>query len=199
MLSKDLARAFDPVMLASDVGINCDAWQADLLRSMRKGWKCLMLCCRQSGKSTCAAIMCLWYALYCPGSLVILASPSQTQSNELLRKIRLMHTRLDGAPELIGDAVQRAEFANGSRILALSGEQRSARGHSADLVVIDECAQIDPELWGALRPMLAVTNGSLVALSTPKGKANTFAELWHNGDSEWAQSKGLGRSVQAHS
>ena len=52
LLSRDLARAFDPVLLARDCGIEPDDWQAALLRERPR--RCLMLCSRQSGKTEVA-------------------------------------------------------------------------------------------------------------------------------------------------
>ena len=55
-----------------------DEWQADLLRSNAD--RVLMLCSRQAGKTTTAAFMALYTAIYRrPGGLVIIVSPSQRQ------------------------------------------------------------------------------------------------------------------------
>jgi hypothetical protein len=41
-------------------------------------------------------------------------------------------------------------------------------------------------LYIAVRPMLAVSQGRLIALSTPQGKRGFFYQVWMNGDpSEW--------------
>jgi Terminase large subunit, T4likevirus-type, N-terminal len=188
LIARDLAHSLDPTLLAADVGVACDPWQSQLLRSLRPGGKILMLCCRQSGKTTCAALMGLHTMLYQPGSTTLIASPSQEQSNELLDRVKKMHAALEDAPELEGDAVKRIKCRNDSRVIALAGEQRTARGKTADLVVVDEAAQIDPEMWAALRPTLATTNGCLVVLSTPKGQNNKFSELWHEANEpEWTK------------
>ena len=62
MMARDLARALDPVLLAEDCGLTPDAWQADLLRAMPR--RALLLCSRQSGKSTVTALVALWTAIY---------------------------------------------------------------------------------------------------------------------------------------
>jgi hypothetical protein len=187
VLNRDLARMLDPVLFARDAGIVCDEWQARLLREQPR--RCLMCCSRQSGKSTCVGLMASHVAIYEPGSLVVLAAPSMRQSGELLRTIKLMHAKLDDVPEMVNDSVLRVELANGSRIIALPGEQKTVRGLSAArMIIADEAAQIDDDLMGALRPMLAVNrSGALILLSTPKGKRGTFYELWHNGDAAWTR------------
>src|SRR5262249_13167446 len=49
------------------------------------------------------------------------------------------------------------------------------------LLVIDEAALVPDEMVAAVRPMLAVSGGRLVALSTPKGKRGWFYEAWERG------------------
>ncbi len=183
MLAHDLARTFDPTLLAEDIGLDLDAWQRAFLHSPSK--RSILCCSRQSGKSTVTAVRALHTALYNSGALVVLAAPSQAQSAELLRTIRLMHAKLEGVPELIGDSVLKVEMANGSRIRALA-QSESGRGLAgAALVVFDEASRCDDDLFVSLRPMIATSNGALILLSTPAGKRGTFHDLWHNGDSAW--------------
>jgi hypothetical protein len=46
---------------------------------------------------------------------------------------------------------------------------------------VDEAARVSDELYFAVRPMLAVSGGSLVMLSSPYGKRGVFFEEWANG------------------
>jgi helicase-like protein len=175
MMARDLARCLDPALIALDAGITPDPWQATLLRERPR--RSLLLCARQSGKSTVTALTALDTAIYQAPALVLLVSPSQRQSAELFRTVMLFHSKLDGAPVLTMESVLRAEFANGSRILALPGTERTIRGYAAaDLVVIDEAARVEDELLAAVRPMLATSTGGgrLIALTTPAGKRGWF-------------------------
>jgi hypothetical protein len=140
MIGADFARAVDPALIAQDAGITPDPWQAELLRSNAD--RVLMLCLRQAGKTTTAAFMALYTAIYRrPGGLVIIVSPSQRQSGEIFRTVMAHHSNLKDVPELAVSAL-RAEMANGSRILALPGSETTVRGYSAaDLIVIDEAAR----------------------------------------------------------
>jgi hypothetical protein len=192
-MARDLARALDPVIFAQDCGITPDPWQAELLRSAVATVvalvRALLLCSRQSGKTTVTAILALWVALYEAPALVIIVSPSQRQSAEMLRTIMRFHSRLDGAPALEGESVLKAEFANGSRILALPGTEKTVRGLAgAALVIIDEAARVDDELLAAVRPMLATAEGGgrLIALTTPAGKRGWFFEAW-TGAGDWTR------------
>jgi hypothetical protein len=185
MMAQDLARALDPALIAQDCGITPDPWQATLLRERPR--RSLLLCSRQSGKSTVTALTALDTAIYQAPALVLLVSPSQRQSAELFRTVMMFHSKLDGAPALNGESVLKAEFSNGSRVIALPGTEKTIRGYAAaDLVVIDEAARVEDDLLAAVRPMLATATGGgrLIALTTPAGKRGWFFESWTGGD-DW--------------
>lgn len=166
MMAADIARAFDPVLMAHDCGIEPDEWQGNLLREQPR--RALMLCSRQAGKTTTAGLLGLHRALYASSSLVLIVSPSQRQSAEIFRTVIGFYRKLDGAPELAAESVLRAEFKNGSRILALPGSEKTIRGYSgANLIILDEASRIEDELIGGLTPMLATSDGSFLALTTP--------------------------------
>jgi hypothetical protein len=181
MLSRDLARAFDPVLLARDCGIEPDAWQAKLLRERpRRG---LWLASRQSGKTTTALLTTLWTVLYEAPALCLIVSPSLRQSSEAFRTFTMLYHKLDGAPELKAESLTRAELANGSRVISLPGAERTVRGYAgAKLIVLDEASRIDDALIAALRPMMATVNGSLLMLTTPAGRRGEFFRAWTEGD-----------------
>jgi hypothetical protein len=84
-----------PARLLSDAGLLSDDWQAELLRhpSMRT----LLLCSRQSGKSTVAAALSLRTALLESSSLVLLLSPSlrQSESSQFQVNAIVVHDALD--------------------------------------------------------------------------------------------------------
>ena len=83
-MDTDLALALDPALLMQQCGLPPDPWQANLLRADAP--RTLLLCSRQSGKSTVTALLALHQAIYHPG-LVLLLSPSLRQSQELFRKV----------------------------------------------------------------------------------------------------------------
>jgi hypothetical protein len=187
MMAADLARHLDPVLLGADCGLVLDPWQAKLMRERPR--RSLLLCSRQSGKSTVTALMALWTAIFEAPALVVLFSPSQRQSAELFRTVMQFHAKLEGAPKLNAESVLKAEMENGSRILALPGTEKTIRGYAkADLVVIDEAARVEDELIVAVRPMLAVSEGGgrLIALTTPAGKRGWFHAAW-TGAEQWTR------------
>jgi len=185
-MARDITRALDPAQLMRDTGLEPDKWQAELLRKRPK--RCLMLCARQTGKTEAAYHLGLWTCLYQPGSLVLIVSPSQRQSQEVFRRLMIAHSKLKGVPELQQESALRATFGNGSRCIALPGSSTTTRGYSAaDMVILDEAARCPDDLLAALRPTMAVSDGSLVALSTPFGKRGWFFESWSAGDPSWTR------------
>lgn len=186
LIARDLAAALDPVLFAQDCGVSPDPWQADLLRIRPR--KALLNCSRQSGKTTTASILGLDVACHIPESLALIGAPAQRQSGEMLRTVKGLHAKLDGAPEIVSESVLKIELANGSRVMALPGDAKTVRGLAAPaIVIIDEAAHADDDYIAALRPMLATSNGSLIALSTPNGKRGWFYDQWHNGDESWTR------------
>ncbi len=93
--------------------------------------------------------------------------------------------RLDNAlgrpVPVIAETALTMELANGSRIIALPGEEGTIRGYSGvSLLVIDEAARVPDGLYFSVRPMLAVSRGLLVALSTPFGRRGWFYDEWRS-------------------
>jgi hypothetical protein len=178
-LAEDMRLALDRVAFARAVGVEPDEWQYDLLRSAAA--RVLLNCSRQSGKSTMAALL----ALHHPGSLILCLAPALRQSQELFGKVASFYREL-GRP-VVPQAEGRLllELENGSRIVTRPGSEKTIRGFSgAALLLVDEASRVDDGLYYAIRPMLAVSGGSLMMLSTPYGKRGVFYEAW-TGAEDW--------------
>lgn len=173
-----LEAAKDPVVFARYyLNITPDPWQANFLRSTHP--RLCLNCSRQSGKSSTAAILALWEAIHKPRSTIVLDSPSLRQSQELMLKFAEFLDMVDKNVKLDSDTKLSVRFANGSRVLALPGSEKTIRGISAvTLLILDEAAAIPDELYGAVRPMLAVSRGRLVLMSTPRGEQGFFFDTW---------------------
>jgi hypothetical protein len=175
----------EPSRVMTDAGLTPDKWQTTLLHSSSA--RVLLLTTRQGGKSTTAAALALKTALLEPGALVLLLSPTQRQSGELFRKAADLYKAL-GRPVPLAGAREnqlKMDLANGSRLVSLPGDEGTIRGYSgAALLVIDEAARVNEALYLAVRPMLAVSRGRLIALSTPWGKRGWFYESW-TGTGPW--------------
>jgi hypothetical protein len=175
--------AADPVRILTQAGMQPDAWQEAVLRSDLA--RLLLLASRQAGKSSVAAALALKTALLQPRSPILLLSPSQRQSGELFRKVVDLFDALGRPMGVSAQSALRLELANGSRVVSLPGDEKNIRGFSGvALLVIDEAARVADALYCSVRPMLAVSRGRLVALSTPFGKRGWFHEEWH-GEGDW--------------
>jgi len=180
----DLKFALDPATWALALGFESDPWQAGVLRSGAD--RVLLNCSRQSGKSTTTALLALHTALYRPGTLALLLSPSLRQSGELFRKVASFYRQLAEPVPAEAESALRLELANHSRIVSLPGKEETVRGYSGvDLLVVDEAARVADSLYYAVRPMLAVSGGRLVALSTPAGKRGWWFDAWASGGDDW--------------
>jgi hypothetical protein len=117
------------------------------------------------------------------GSLTLVASPSERQSGEFLRKAAEFLARLGVKRRGDGDNSSSLALPNGSRIVGLPGTEATVRGFSAvSLLLIDEASRVSDAMYKSLRPMLAVGNGDLWLMSTPYGKRGFFYEAWAYGD-----------------
>lgn len=178
-IAHDLQLALDPAAFAVELGFTPDPWQESVLRWTGK--RLLMNCSRQSGKSTTAAILGLHRALYHPKSLVLLVSPSLRQSSELFRKVAEFLGNLSVRPKLLEDNRLSCTLENKSRIVSLPSSEATVRGFSGvDLIIEDESSRVSDDLYRTIRPMLAVSNGKLILMSTPFGKRGHFFEEWTN-------------------
>lgn len=188
-------RDLSPGRFAESVaGWPLDPWQAQVMETESK--RIILNCCRQSGKSTTAALLSLYMAVHpkwftgLDRALVLLLSPSLRQSSELFRKVLDLYSSIASYVPTTQESALRLRLDNGSRIISLPGKEQTVRGYSGvALLIVDEAARTPDDLYRAVRPMLAVSGGRLVLLSTPFGKRGFFHETWENGGSEWLKIK----------
>jgi len=160
-----------------------DPWQEEVLRSA--SGRQLLNCSRQSGKSTVSSIKALHRAVFYPDSLVLLVSPSQRQSIELFRKVTWARQHMPSQPEIVEDNKLSLAFGNGSRIVALPGSEETIRGFSGvSLIIEDEASRCPDALYRSIRPMLAVSGGAFMLMTTPFGKRGHFFDEW-TGPNRW--------------
>ena len=126
-----------------------------------------------------AAIAAVHSLIYQAGSLVLLISPSERQSGENFKRCTGIMTELGWPMPAKQQTALTLTLQNGSRLIALPGSETTVRGYSAvSLLILDEAARVSPELIVATRPMIAVSGGRFLALSTPNGALGWFWEAW---------------------
>jgi len=192
MLADDLKQAIDITEFArSSLSFEPDQWQTKALKW--SGRRLLLNCCRQSGKSTTAAILALHRAIFYPGSLILLVSPSLRQSSELFKKVTDEFNKLESQPKRMENNRLSLALENRSRIISLPSSESTIRGYSgASLIIEDEASRVDDALYYAVRPMLAVSGGKIILMSTPFGKRGHFFHEWVDGGESWERIKVTG-------
>ena len=173
------------VELGRKLGLEPDPWQRAVLESTQT--RLLLNCSRQAGKSTVVALLGLAEAIYIGGTRVLLLSRSFRQSTELFRIVINFYLRL-GSPMQERRTAHELQLKNLSEIVCLPCKEETIRGYSnVSLLVIDEAARVPDNLYRAVRPMLAVSRGRLICLSTPYGKRGFFHDCWAHGGEDWTR------------
>ncbi len=185
-MGDDLTYSLDPVVWSREVlGYHPDSWQAKVLRSRSRN--IILNCSRQSGKSTTCAALGLHESVYRRPSFGLVIAPSQDQSSELMMKF----DEFRGAVELPSDYLDTdtklaVKFKNGNRFIARPGSEKTARSFSAvTLLLEDEASRVLDPLYNTVRPMLSVSNGRHILMSTPFGKRGHFFHIWDEQRDMW--------------
>ena len=153
-----------------------DKWQQDVLEhdgniTIRSG--------RQVGKSEVISEKAILFALKHPNTVSMVIAASQRQSSLLFEKIR---GKLD-VMEIKGKKIYAEKptltkiiLKNGSKIYSLPAGRTGyfIRGLTIDLLIADEAAYIPETVWTAVTPMMAVSKGKTILISTPFGKGGYY-------------------------
>lgn len=84
------------------------------------------------------------------------------------------------------DTKLAVKFANGNRFIARPGSEKTARSFSAvTLLLEDEASRVLDDLYNTVRPMLSVSNGRHILMSTPFGKRGHFFHIWNEQRDMW--------------
>jgi len=182
---REIAYRLDPALwMREQLGVTPMPWQETFLQA-RRGASILALTARQVGKTTTAAWAIAHTMLFYPGSLSVIACPAQRQSAEAVRRIRTF--LLKAGAKFKSDNVYALELENGSRVLALPGEEETIRGLTVDgWIVADEAARLSEELIAALHPMRArCPQARFVMLSTAWKRTDPFWTAWSSESDIW--------------
>jgi hypothetical protein len=126
---------------------------------------------RQSGKSRSLAVVALWWAFRRPEQRVLVISAGEDASRRLLAEAAAVALR---SPILSGSIVDENSgllvLSNGSEIRSVPASERAVRGWSTDLLLVDECAQVDDELLrSAAIPTTAARPDARIVLASSPG------------------------------
>lgn len=178
----EAARADPAVFAAALIGEPLWPHQREVLASPAR-FRCV-LAGRQCGKSRALAVAALHEAFRAPGRRVLILSAGEMAAKRLLAEI----AGLCSAPLLRGSVTDEGRslvtLSNGSTILSVPASERQIRGHTVDLLILDEACQIDEAIWTAARWTILASPGSRILMaSTPYGRQDRFfAVTWRAGD-----------------
>ncbi|OUU19168.1 MAG: hypothetical protein CBC05_00530 [Crocinitomicaceae bacterium TMED45] len=165
-------------------------FQERLLETYNDNRFAIAMCARQTGKTTCAAGYLLWYAMFHPDVLILIAAHKYQGAQDIMQRVRFAY---EETPDYIRCGVTSynkgsMDFDNGSRIIAQTTTETTGRGMSISLVYMDEFAFVEPqnkaqEFWTSLSPTLS-TGGKCIITSTPNNDDDVFAGLWRGANSK---------------
>jgi hypothetical protein len=74
-------------------------------------------------------------------------------------------------------------------VVCLPGKQATVRCYAnVQRIIVDECAQVaDDNLFGSLMPMLSVSKGKMMCISTPWGRRGWFWQQFASDDPTWTR------------
>ena len=166
----------------STLDLKLDKWQTKVLT--QKGNICLRSG-RQVGKSTVISIKAAEYAVNNKKKVVLVVAAVERQAYHLFEMTLNYLTDHYKSHIKMGKSrptKSKIQLKNGSIIMCLptgvSG--LGIRGYTIDLLIADEAAFIPEEVWTAVTPMLSVTKGDIILLSTPHGKEGFYYSCFQN-------------------
>lgn len=139
---------------------------------------------RQCGISTIAAAEVAWEFCNVPGAQIVIISKDKdaavnfhTYVYSILRSVR---DKDPNFPKILKENERVTTNAAGSKISSLAAGAETGRSFSATHLIFDEMAfaQYADDIWQAASPTLSRTGGRATAISTPKGRANLFAQIF---------------------
>ena len=161
-------------------------WRDVIHPAMGKKNRAVLVCHRRFGKTVGCIYELIWKAwgnkLLAPQYAYI--APYRNQAKRIAWNYLLYYTanipyRKVNAGELYVELPSRNKNSPGARIYILGADYPDAlRGMYLDGVILDEYAQMKPELYGEIIvPALADRNGFAFFVGTPKGQ-NAFYERY---------------------
>ena len=159
-----------------------DKWQKEVLETegnivLRSG--------RQVGKSFVISIKAAEYAVQNPKKTVLMIASVERQAYLLFEKTLaylMEHHKNCIKRGRLRPTKSKVMLKNGSTIYCLPTGLTGygIRGYTVNLLIADEAAFIPEEVWTAVTPMLAVTKGKMILLSTPHGRGGYFYDCFND-------------------
>jgi len=174
-------------------GLQLDGWQRAVLA---EPYKPTILCCsRQVGKTECVALLAASQCALVPGSFSLVVSTGREHAATVLSRIKeyIRRAAEQGLCEIASDNATRIRLDNDAGVACISSSPKAGRGFVVKhgLLIVDEAAFLPDEEAGeagvidSLLPTISAGHGTPILLSTPNGRLNRFAQIWHAADDFW--------------
>lgn len=166
--------------------------QRELLRTMQKESRVVVLASRQCGKSTTYTIYFLWLAMFFPDRKIAIAAHQFATAEEILSRIKLAYEYIpkELKPAVVAYSNKQVHFDNNSEIRAFATGGNSLAGFSFDVLALDEAglwpASVAETFFTTTMPILSSRkNSKAIMVSTPRGTVNNkFYDIWTEANSE---------------
>lgn len=185
-------------------------WQREELDSWLVHDRNLVYKARQIGLTWLAGGLCLWHALFRPGTRALVISINEDEAKKVIARIWGMWLSLPDwitervtltRPSRGGDPSQEIEFTHPDQrkgsILAMPATQKAGHGEAAALVILDEYARQDyaSAIWKATFPVID-GGGRVIVISTANGVGNPETGEGNNFYNLWTDASSMG--INAH-
>ena len=164
-------------------------WQQDVFADIKadegKGLTYVVKAKRQVGKSILAIVALEYFAFKNEGSIGYLLEPTLSQSRRVFKQM-LKSLGGEESPVIKSSnaALLELELFNGSQVIFKSAEQKEAlRGATVknSILVIDEGAFIEDDIYFVLDPIVDATKSPVMIISTPLFLSGEFYERYKRG------------------
>lgn len=158
-------------------------YQKKIIDAVHYNKDVVILASRQLGKTTVVAMYILWFALFNKDKVCIIASKNMEHAVEIMSRVKYAYEELPNWIKAGCKFFNRTsiEFENGSKIKCEATSERTGRGSSPAILMVDEIAfisrRVQDAMWASLAPALS-TGGRFILTSTPNGDTDLFAAIW---------------------
>lgn len=158
-------------------------YQKRMVKAIHEQKDTCILASRQLGKTTVVAMYMLWFTSFQEAKTCIIASKNMKHATEIMSRTKFAYEHLPHWLKAGCKYFSRTtiEFDNGCKIECEATSEKTGRGNSPAILMVDELAfislRIQEEMWASLAPALS-TGGKFIITSTPNGDSDLFATVW---------------------
>jgi phage terminase large subunit-like protein len=175
-----------PLFIKEVCNVKLQPYQKKMIELMKSRKRVCFVMGRASGKTFTVALFSIAESIINPNRKIIIIAPTLRQSKILFDTITGFIASSDALYNSVTKTTSGMEFlirfSNNSEIIALPCGDRgeTIRGFRATHLIVEEAAYVPDEVFNAVIPFLATTDGNLILLGTPSGKQGKFWEAFNS-------------------